>query len=439
MKKTLKIFAIITAICALLAITAFAADFEHCADAMNELGLFKGTQNGYELDRAPNRAEAATMLVRLLGAEEEALALTYTAPYTDVADWAKPYVQYLHNKGLTKGTSATTFGYSDKCTAQQYATFLLRALGYSDGEGGDFTYIKAMEFAKEKGVVDGINCNEENFLRDHVAAMSYTALATATKSGDANLLSKLVSDGAISDAKGYDEIFASAAAVSDAMLNINGGKLAADMRLVVTQKAGGEVVMVATQNVSTVAETDAENTDKSKLAYKGTIETELSDAMAAATGAEKKTKQNVEYYYADGYMYLSANGQKVKLALSFEEAQKSVTTIDVKAETIPLVAIEKAEEKTNADGSKTYSIVMDSAVMSSIISQDGLEYGDISYEVTEKGEKPVEYKIKLVVVQTVDGVKTEVAMDATIDNISFGDDVKVTLPSDLGEYAEYKE
>jgi len=176
MKKAIKILALATAMCAILAISAVAADFEHCADAMNGLGLFRGTQNGYELDREPTRAEAATMLVRLLGAEEEALALTYTAPYTDVEDWAKPYVQYLQDKGLTKGTSATTFGYSEKCTAQQYATFLLRALGYSDSVDGDFTYAEAMKFAKDKGVVDGMNCSESLFLRDHVAAMTIPRL-----------------------------------------------------------------------------------------------------------------------------------------------------------------------------------------------------------------------------------------------------------------------
>ena len=116
--------AIIFALCASLSLAVLAADFEHCAEAMNEIGIFKGTQAGFELDRAPTRAEAATMLVRLLGAEEEALALSYTAPYTDVADWAKPYVQYLHDAGLTKGTSETTFGPDEALTEEAFSKAL---------------------------------------------------------------------------------------------------------------------------------------------------------------------------------------------------------------------------------------------------------------------------------------------------------------------------
>ena len=105
MKRFARRLAIVLAVAAILAVSAFAADFTHCADALHDLGLFQGTDSGYDLDRAPTRAEAAAMLVRLLGAEEEAQAMeSYTAPFTDVRDWAKPYVQYLYDNGLTEKT-----------------------------------------------------------------------------------------------------------------------------------------------------------------------------------------------------------------------------------------------------------------------------------------------------------------------------------------------
>ena len=62
------------------------------------MGLFQDTQNGYDLDRTPTRAEAAVMLVRLLGKETEVKTLTYTAPFTDLKGWEKPYVQYLYSQ-----------------------------------------------------------------------------------------------------------------------------------------------------------------------------------------------------------------------------------------------------------------------------------------------------------------------------------------------------
>ena len=122
----------------------------------------------------------------------------YSAPFTDLDDWQKPYVQYLYDNGLTTGATATTFEPEDTCSAQMYTTFLLRALGYSDAAGGDFTYTGAVDFGKSIGLVDYANCNETNFLRDHVAAMSLTALNTAVgDDADTKLLEKLVEDGAV--------------------------------------------------------------------------------------------------------------------------------------------------------------------------------------------------------------------------------------------------
>jgi len=43
---------------------AGAANFTHCADALKNMGLLVGTQNGYELDRTPTRAEAAIKIGR---------------------------------------------------------------------------------------------------------------------------------------------------------------------------------------------------------------------------------------------------------------------------------------------------------------------------------------------------------------------------------------
>ena len=56
--------------------------------------------------------------------------LTYTAPFTDLKGWEKPYVQYLYDNGLANGMSATAYNPTGKCSAQMYTTFLLRALGY---------------------------------------------------------------------------------------------------------------------------------------------------------------------------------------------------------------------------------------------------------------------------------------------------------------------
>ena len=92
------------------------------------MGLFQGTEDGFELDRAPTRGEAATMLVRLLGKEAEAKELTYEAPFTDLDDWQKPYVQYLYDNKLTNGATETTFEPEEACSARSVTAMRQRAI-----------------------------------------------------------------------------------------------------------------------------------------------------------------------------------------------------------------------------------------------------------------------------------------------------------------------
>lgn len=197
--KLLRNILIGSALTAALSASALAADFTPCADTLHSLGLFEGTGSGYALDRAPTRAEAAVMLVRLLGKEADAKALTYTAPFTDLAAWEQPYIQYLYENGLTQGTSASLWSPEDKCDAQMYAAFLLRSLGYTEG-AGDFTYADAVQAAEALGVYDPAAIDTEVFNRDDAAAASYTALAVSPKNEEQTLLDRLTAQGAVESA-----------------------------------------------------------------------------------------------------------------------------------------------------------------------------------------------------------------------------------------------
>lgn len=132
---------------------------ESAAATLYEQGLFKGvgkTEEGtrdFDLDRAPNRAEAITMLVRLLGKEQAALTGSWKTPFTDVPAWAEPYVGYAYANGLTKGKSANSFGGSDQVTAAEYLTFALRALGYQSGK--DFDAAAPWKLSDSLGLTNG--------------------------------------------------------------------------------------------------------------------------------------------------------------------------------------------------------------------------------------------------------------------------------------------
>jgi hypothetical protein len=114
------------------------------------------------------------MLVRLLGAESEAeeqfAGGTISHPFDDVPSWADPHVAWLYSNGLTNGVSDTRYGAADDCSAQMYCAFVLRALGYSDAQDGDFTYSGAEGFAQSLGIYSAA-LSGESFLRDD--AVSY--------------------------------------------------------------------------------------------------------------------------------------------------------------------------------------------------------------------------------------------------------------------------
>lgn len=298
MNKWLRAVCVGAAAAAMLTASAFAANYTNCADSLHEMGLFQGTQNSYDLDRTPTRAEAAVMLVRLLGKEAEAKALTYTAPFTDLKGWEKPYVQYLYSNGLANGTNRTTFNPTGKCTAQMYAVFLLRALGYSDT--ADFSYANAIETAREQGIYDTGIINVQNFLRDDAAAASYTALSVSPKNSEGTLLDQLVSENAITeaDAKRYQSLFSSyaqyreATAGMDALLHYSVNSEFASPAAVTHD--GRTVMQVQT------SETTVFDREKNEL---------LTDRKMTLSAPNTSDKQLLtQSYLSDGALYHKLNG-----------------------------------------------------------------------------------------------------------------------------------
>ena len=298
MNKWLRAVCVGAAAAAMLTASAFAANYTNCADALHEMGLFQGTQNGYDLDRTPTRAEAAVMLVRLLGKEAEAKTLTYTAPFTDLKGWEKPYVQYLYSNGLANGTNRTTFNPTGKCTAQMYAVFLLRALGYSDT--ADFSYANAIETAREQGIYDTGIINVQNFLRDDAAAASYTVLSVSPKNSEGTLLDQLVSGNAITeaDAKSYQNLFSTyaqyreATAGMDALLHYSVNSEFASPAAVTHD--GRTVMQVQT------SETTVFDRKKNEL---------LTDRKMTLSAPNTTDKQLLtQSYLSDGALYHKLNG-----------------------------------------------------------------------------------------------------------------------------------
>lgn len=161
-KKILGLILAFAMISTVFTMSVSAAYYEAAADELSSMGLFLGTDEGYELDKAPTRAEASIMLVRLLGKEADAKANNYKHPFTDVPEWAGAYVGYLYENALTKGVGDNRFGTESLCSAQMFCAFVLRALGYTE-DNGDFFYYESVDFAVGLGLVNDLVLSSSTF------------------------------------------------------------------------------------------------------------------------------------------------------------------------------------------------------------------------------------------------------------------------------------
>lgn len=184
-------------------------DYNALADALKSMGLFRGSDagygSGYDLEKAPTRIQGLIMFLRLMGEEQAALQYSSIVTFADVPDWALPYVAYAYDKGYTKGNAVDEqwrvwFGTDSPLAPNDYMTFLLRALGYS--ESSDFSWLTAVADAKNLGVLtageEALLSNGTPFLRSHVVYLSYFSLSAHLKGESTTLLDRLISSGTVS-------------------------------------------------------------------------------------------------------------------------------------------------------------------------------------------------------------------------------------------------
>ena len=132
--KAFKFIAVITLVILVVSSAAFAAEGADYSNELYKLGIIRGTDKGLEPEKSFTRAEAVTVIVRLLGEEENVLNYDFESAFSDVpqSHWAYRYVMYCYNEGITKGTEADKFSPGKEIDASQFMTLMLRLMGYED-------------------------------------------------------------------------------------------------------------------------------------------------------------------------------------------------------------------------------------------------------------------------------------------------------------------
>jgi hypothetical protein len=98
--------------------------------ALSDAGIIAGYKDGtFRPKNNITREELATILAKTL---KLPLDRSASLQFTDIDDWARPYVGALVNHKLTSGISATLFGAHNSISREQVAVFFIKALGIED-------------------------------------------------------------------------------------------------------------------------------------------------------------------------------------------------------------------------------------------------------------------------------------------------------------------
>ncbi len=172
-------------------------EIQHGTSAMNlyQLGVFAGSEKGFELEREPTRLEGLIIMLKLIGREEAVSDYADATPaFTDVPDWGNSWATYAYQNGLASGLGDGQYGAGQALQAKSYMTFMLKALGYTI-DAGDFTWDTALIKAEEIGLItfeERVYLETQPFLRDDLAYLSDMTLRQPMKDGKLSLGEYLV-------------------------------------------------------------------------------------------------------------------------------------------------------------------------------------------------------------------------------------------------------
>ncbi len=448
MKKIMITITVVILMTILAATAAFASNYDSVANELSQIGMFRGTGTGFELDRAPTRAEAATILVRLYGAEDEAKADfasgNINSPFTDVNNNAAPYVAWLYKKGLTNGTSATTFTPNAACNAKMYCSFVLRALGY---DSSDFKYADALTFAEQKGFYSTAIFTG-NFTRDEMAAVTYQALAVNLKDGTTYLLDSLVKSGAVDKtaAASITSKIETYRAMEKAIKATDSSNIDADINQIMDYS-----MTISGQEMTGTSTT----TGNIKVITKDS-DLQMASQMNTAAAGETST---IGMWLKDGWMYMNMSTGteiwKYKYSVGDElSAVMSESGMEMLDNDMSALAVIKSIESKTSGTDTVYTMVLNGDGISSLADEaikgmgadkasiDSFDIGDMTMTVTVSCTGALEnMTMKYGMTMAMKTAGQTVSMTADYDTAmkinKTGSAVSITFP-DLSGYEEMK-
>ena len=180
---------------------------EEAIEVLKTVGIMVGDENGkFNPEAKVTRNEMAVVMCNLL--DYTVASYKGSSPFTDVPEWAEPYVAACYTNGITSGYDAKTYGGSDTVTTGQAALMLLKALGYFQysADFGTDWLVETTKNGSTAGLFDGVATGaKEALTRNDVAQMVLNALEADLVKAEKNGSDVQVGDIVISGGKAtYD-------------------------------------------------------------------------------------------------------------------------------------------------------------------------------------------------------------------------------------------
>ena len=153
-------------------------DHQEAIEVLQTVGIMTGDQNGnFNPDGSITRNEMAVVMAHLLNLDYD--YYRGTNPFTDVPEWAAPYVAACAAEGVVAGIGNGQFGGDQKVTAAQASLMIMKALGYfqnAEDFGTDWQ-VATIRQASYINLFNNINATAESALtRGQVAQLVLNGL-----------------------------------------------------------------------------------------------------------------------------------------------------------------------------------------------------------------------------------------------------------------------
>lgn len=169
------------------------AKYNNAGETLTNLGVLTGDENGnLMLDKNFKRQDMVVMIARLYREEKTAKNYQGTNIFKDLNASRKfyiPYITWAKDKGLIKGMDVNEFGFDKEVRTQDFQTILLRALGYED-EANNWN--KVPEYALNLNIMYSVDSKPtEKLTRGQMAQMILNSLNVKMKDKNITLAENL--------------------------------------------------------------------------------------------------------------------------------------------------------------------------------------------------------------------------------------------------------